>query len=226
MTLTELRAALRLRLLLEDTTDSSNGSITQADGTKYINAAMRRLWADVFVSMNPDACTKRTTLTYTADAESVALPTSSPDLRGRPIREVLALGTAGGSVADRHALTCRTIEEVQNYAESGEPEVYAVGLADATIWVRPSPTEDTTLYIRYIAAPTALASNSDTPTFLPEEFHDLLVDAAALEYLESVADLGLQATIQRAYERKLKGLRVFVDDMLTQSGFRAMPARN
>ncbi len=226
MDLTALRAALRTRLRLEDMTDSSNGSLTQTEGTALVNGAMRRVWAEM-VKLNPEACVRSTTMTYTAAAESVALPSSSPDLRGRPIREVSAVLTSGStSPSDRSALTCRTMQELDNYESDGDPGVYALGLSDGTMWVRPRPTSAMVLYIKYVPAPVALSATTDVPSFLAEEFHDLIVDSAALEYLESNVDVQLQNTIGAAYQRKLRSFMVFFEDMTTQNGFRYMPARN
>lgn len=218
MTLTQLRAALRLRLRLEDTSDSDNGSITQAEGTSLVNGAMRRLWA-LMVSHAPNKTLKSTTMTYTANAETTALPTSNPDLRGRPIRSVEAYTSGGTTPQDRWTLAAVTQPELDLVENVGRPGFYALSQAEATIALRPIPTEATTLRIMYVPVPTALSGNSDTPTFLPEEFHDLLVDGAALEYLESVKDAGLQNTIGVAYNRKLSAFLAFIDDMDSSSGF-------
>lgn len=218
MNLTQLRVALRTRLRLEDTSDSDNGSITQADGTALINGALRRIWA-AMVTHAPNKTLKSTTMTYTANAETTALPTSSPDLRGRPIRSVEAYVSGGSTPQDRWKLAPLTQTELDLVDNVGRPTFYAVSQAESTIGLRPVPTEATTLRILYAPAITALSSSSDTPSFLPEEFHDVAVDSAALEYLESVKDAGLQNTIGVAYNRKMNELLAFLDDMDTTSGF-------
>lgn len=222
-TLTQLRVALRTRLAFGDKTDSSNGSLDQTGATSLLNAAMRRIYAACWTQC-PDIFTKQTTLTYTANAESVALPSSSPDLRGRPIREVAALLTAGSSdPSERRVLKAITQPEMSIYDGLNDPMVYALGLADYTIWLRPVPTADATLYLKYIPGIADLSGSSDTPTFLPSEFHDVIVDEAAVEYLESSGDVQLQATVLRARDRKLQRALAAFDDMHTASGFRHMP---
>jgi hypothetical protein len=56
------------------------------------------------------------------------------------------------------------------------------------LYLYPAPTEATTLELEYVFRPAALVNDSDTPTEIPEDFHEKLLHFAAVTYYRTVED--------------------------------------
>ncbi|HNA97847.1 MAG TPA: hypothetical protein PLC19_00160 [Marmoricola sp.] len=193
-TLTQMRARFREILKLGDITDVDEGDPPQAVITKLLNEAIERRWAQLCTSY-PRRLLTRTTMTYTANTRSVSLPAAA---RGRMVGYVQILPQNSTDQLKGIDLMEAGILELDNYPDTGTPEVFAIDMIAQEIQLRPAPTWAATLYIGHVAAPTALVSNSDTISTIPAEFHQLFVYDAVACYKAEAGDPDAYPAQQRA----------------------------
>lgn len=169
MTLDDLRTYVRQRLTVS-TADSA--TTTQIDTA--INQARLRLVARFRLKV------ATTTLDFTADTETVALPSDCT--------EILSISTA-----DYLLQAINEQDFGQLTSGSGGPQVFVRDGTSAVIRVRPVPqsTENDAATIRYVQRPTALSSGTDVPSEVPDEFHDLVGELAVHRIAQNEEDLDL-----------------------------------
>lgn len=98
--------------------------------------------------------------------------------------------------------------------------VYAVAGLDL-LMLYPTPTDAGTLTGRYVQRPATMATDSDVPAVLPEEFHDVLwLGTARKASRLSAASRLLMTTWEPVYQQGLREFRVW---LASQPG--ALPAR-
>lgn len=140
---------------------------------RAINSAAKE-WFGKLATWRPDIKDARTTLSYTADAQAVALPAA---VQSRPILLVQAANAGASDALERYDLEIKSTAEFDEYDIYGEPIVWA--LEGTSIAVRPIPRTATTLYFRYVAELADMTATSDTPSWLPAEYHHGLAWEAA-----------------------------------------------
>ena len=144
---------------------STQGSPSNDQIKRAINDAAKE-WFGKIAAYRPDLKDARTTMTYTADTEAVALPAAA---QVRPITLVQAQNAGSSDALERYDLEQKDPSEFDEYDNYGEPLVWA--LEGTSIAVRPIPKTATTLYLRYVAALADMTLTSDTPSWLPAEYH-------------------------------------------------------
>lgn len=103
-------------------------------------------------------------------------------------------------------------------SSTGQPRRYALRGVD-TFLVHPAPESGISLTIYYQAAPTALSSDSDTPSKVPSEYHHVIqYGAAALLANEEGPELAI--TLQQLYEAELVKLMGIHNQMSASVGKR------
>jgi hypothetical protein len=167
---------------VQDITDIGSPSV--AELTKLINESRNRDFTRLSISY-PRRLVTQGTMTYTANAESVAL-LSAAQKRIVTIAQYLPQGSA--STITRVDLEPKNLDEFDLYEANGEPEVFSVNMVTGHIHVRPVPQVNTTLYIYYVAALTELSNLSDIPSEWPTEFHHMHAYGAAASYLQEAND--------------------------------------
>jgi hypothetical protein len=192
--LTQMRARFREILKLADITDVDDGDPPQAVITKLLNEAIERRWAQLCTSY-PRRLLTRTTMTYTANARTTALPAAA---EGRMVGYAQILPQGDTDQLRGRDLMEAGILELDNYPDTGTPEVFAIDMIAKTILLRPAPSWTATLYLGHVAAPTALSGNSDSVTTVPAEFHQLFVYDAVACYKAEAGDPDAYPAQQRA----------------------------
>lgn len=207
MTLTQLRTRVREILKLPNQTDIDEGLPTKDQLTKMINEAMNRRYAQLVGSFPFRFITKSTAFTYTALAENVTLPAGVP---GRMVSLVRALPLSVTSSIESYTLEPVGIEELDTYAFYGIPVAYVIDMVNSSIWLRPVPQSDTTLFIHYVASLTDLSSDSDTPSLFPSEFHQLFAYDVAIAWAQESGD-EIAAVLEPKADAIYESLKIFVE---------------
>lgn len=206
-TLTQLRVRFREIMKLPEITDAEEGDPAKATITAMINESINRRYAQLVTSYPFRFITKSAAFTYTALAENTALPTGVP---GRMVSLVRCLPAGVTSSIESYTLNPASITELDTYAPYGSPAVYVIDMVNTSIWLRPIPQSATTLYLHYVAALTALSSDSDTPSWCPVEFHQLFAYDTAVAYMEESGDSTADALRPKA-DAIYESLKIFVE---------------
>lgn len=194
-----IRTRQILKSDVQDITDLGSPSVGEL--TKLINESRNRDYTRMSISY-PRRLVTQTTMTYTGNTESVALPTPA---QKRIITLAQYLPVGASSTLMRTDLEPKNIDEFDQFDANGEPEVFAVDMVAGKILVRPVPMVNSTLYIYYVAALTELANLSDIPTEWPTEFHHMHAYGAAASFLQEANDepayaMGIQAKHDAIFE--------------------------
>lgn len=165
-----MRAYVRDRLSISSSDSAKTTQINTA-----LNQERYRLNAEFRLKKTTD------TLDVNADSETVTLPAD--------VVEILSLYTSDYLL---QPLTEQEFALLGTSASTG-PQVYVVDGSSTTLRIRPYPTESEAdaLTIYYVQRPTALSSDSDTPSELPAEFHDLIAEGAIYRIAQSEEDQDL-----------------------------------
>lgn len=182
------RSALRQRvkeLMSMRVTDPAQdvGSPSTAQINATLEDVRRSTYMRIIASF-PEVFAAETTLTYTASAESVTLPTAA---QYTIITHVQALPQGAASNLERYALTPKTKHEMEGWYVTGEPEVFTVEWGQKAIRIAPVPTTARTLHITYVPNLTDL-TDATSPDELPIQFHNILAYAATAWYMGKVGD--------------------------------------
>lgn len=171
MTLDELRTYVRDRLSISSSDSAKTTQINTA-----LNQARYRIAAEFRLKQTKD------TLDFVADTETVTLPADCV--------EVLAIYQGDYLL---QPITWQEWGQVVGSTVTGGPSVYVVDGSSTTMRVSPLPaeTESDAATIYYVQRPTALSSDSDTPSELPAEFHDLIAEEAIYRIGQSEEDQDL-----------------------------------
>lgn len=89
------------------------------------------------------------------------------------------------------------------------PYAYVV-LSDTQIRVLPTPDEAMTLTVDYAVRPSDLSSSTDTPSLIPEEYHDLIAEYALEKMALREEEPGLAATAKANGDLALGALRAHI----------------
>lgn len=205
-TLTVLRARFRQICKLANQADVDEGDPTQSVITQLLNDSINRRYSSLITSY-PFRFLTRTSMTYTANSESVPLPAGA---QGRMVSIVRCLPLGVTTPIEAFDLDAVGIDELDNYEFYGTPAVFSISMVTSSIFVRPIPQSDTTMYPYYVASLTDLSSSSDTPSWCPVEFHQLFPYDAAAMYMAEVGDPGAQQ-IKEAADDIFDSLKIFVE---------------
>lgn len=179
MTLDELVTAVKGYLNMPNTSASSNGKPDNDTIKRAINQVAKNLHARITTGFGRRLGTS-TTLSYTADSESLALPSAAQ------LQHVFRVEAAASGSSYPYDLDPMILAEFRNVSRKGTPRYFAI--QGTSIFLRPIPTSAYTLTIWYVAGLTTLSGGSDTPSWLPDRFHDLIAVGAALRLRKVMED--------------------------------------
>lgn len=185
----------------DDTGDPKNAVIIA-----MLEYERRRLYAR-FSAMFPARFTTSTTLTYTANATSVTLPTAAQK------RQLVSVFAYEDTIENAWALSVRNIQELPNMPTVGPVNVYAV--EGNNLYLRPIPGSAVTLSVVYVPVLTDMASGSAEPSEWPADHHMVLGTLAAYSIARRNGDpeaRGLKDMADEAVELLQDTLRAMVDD--------------
>jgi len=170
MTLGDIQDTARVLLATRDTTNVWTDSIL----TTLANMAQRHVWRRV-AGYNPNLCAAQGRVTYSADALKLDLETAlSANIDS--LLAVYALNEDADPSASNTTYSLRPahLEEIDAPKWTGDPGVAALttyttqttsfrfAMQGREIVLRPIPTEDVYLWLRYIAPPADMASPTDS----------------------------------------------------------------
>lgn len=185
----------------DDTGDPKNAVIIA-----MLEYERRRLYAR-FSAMFPARFTTSTTMTYTANATSVALPSAAQK------RQLVSVFAYYSTIEDAWALSVRNIQELPNLPTAGPVSVYAV--EGNNLYLRPIPGSDQPLSVVYVPVLTDMASGSAEPSEWPADQQMILGTLAAYSIARRNGDpeaRGLKEMADEAVELLQDTLRAMVDD--------------
>lgn len=153
----QLRGAVKEYLNMPNQSPSATtGKPTNAYIDSRINECCREIYSDL-VARKPRRFAITTTLAYTADTDSVALPAAAQQL---PL--FLVEGLISGDTL-KFTLDPSSRTEFRNYFPTGTPQIYAIEFNN--IWLRPRPTVAVTLTLHHDPTVADLADNT-SPSWL------------------------------------------------------------
>lgn len=136
-----VRARQILKSDVQTTADTGSPSVSEL--TKLINESRNRDYTRMSISY-PRRLVTQTTMTYTASAESVSLPSPA---QKRIITLAQYLPAGSSNTLMRIDLEPKNIDEFDQFDVNGEPEAFAIDMAGGKILVRPVPVTASTIYI-------------------------------------------------------------------------------
>jgi len=198
-------AALRLRIrrAVGDIEGDASPTAPRWSDTAIDQAAIDQMF-DMYseLAIDPSRVMQRASLTYTADAASVALGETYAAAPIVMIEEVVA--------NSRYPLARVDYLDIEKFGRDGDADVLSTpgnrvwSFFDNGIAVRPTPNSNLALEVSYIGNPLTLAGAS-TPTTdqqpLPVEFEPVLVLGAALNLLEVDDQTPMVRMHRMRYER-------------------------
>lgn len=191
MTGAELRAQVKALMNLQG--DLTDVAVDQARPTNSqidaaVNFCRAMLWAKIGTDYRRKVIVTKT-VAYTADAESVSLPTGAV---GQPIYQVE--WTPNGATS-RQKLDAAQLEEFRDTTRKGLPAWYVI--MGSVIGVRPIPSSAGVLTIWCVPAVTALTT-STSPSELHPDFHHIIATMAAIRLRRGLGDptQGLEDQLQ------------------------------
>lgn len=102
------------------------------------------------------------------------------------------------------------VDELRGYSSASYPGVYALAGVD-TLQLAPLPTDAGTLMVRYVSRPLDLAAESDVPTLVPVDFHDVIWLGAATK-LARITNPARAQALDAWYRERLGDLRSWLTD--------------
>ena len=184
MNLDDIRTTARVLLGTLDTTNTWKDSVLNV----LINTAQRSIWHKV-LGYNPDLCATEGRVTYPANALSLDLETAlSANMERLMAVYALDENADPSSTNQTHPLGPVSLEEIDSpkwggnldyavYASSVTPSAqFRFAMSGRSIILRPFPTTDTYLWVRYTAVPADMSCATD-PVFGGElpGLHDLVL---------------------------------------------------
>lgn len=176
ITLTELQAAVRLRMNAK-TTDSV---LTTANITEAINDAIRT------ITLEHDWFWLHTSTTITTVAGTSVYAVPADFLRTISITD---------TVIGNHLVQFPLID-LDSIVGQGRPNIYAVEAGN--IILKPIPSDVNTFLHRYVKTETPLSVGGDTP-LIPKEFSEGIVHGAALTAARFIRDSQMAAEAAADY---------------------------
>lgn len=156
---------------------------------------------------------KSVTKTLTAGTADYGISTTSPTSPNLSINDLQAIRSLTYTLAGQtqaYAVEPTTVDEILRLRQAasststGTLMKYALlGLDTLMLWGTPATADSLGIY--YAFRPTAMSADSDTPTVLPAEFHDLIV-VGALKAALRTSDLSAAAAYHREFEAGLAEL--------------------
>lgn len=191
MTYAELRTYVLNRLTIST---AETARITQVNTA--INQARYRLSAQFRLKK------ATTTLDFVADTETVTLPSD--------VVEILGIYTSDWLL---QPITEQEFAELTSVNTTIGPQVYIVDGSSTTLRLRPIPSESETgaLSVSYVQRPAALSADSDTPSEMPAEFHDLIAEEAISKIAMSEEDFDLARGAAVVAAQLTEGLRSYMN---------------
>ena len=209
--------------LVDRTIDASLKRGTVANRSRAANL-VNEAWLEISAVMRLTTTSSVETLTAGTADYSIASAFLVTDLLD--LREITY--TPVGASATTYTLEQTSPAEIldlrlANGASSGVLRYYALrGLDQLMFWPTPNAADSITLY--YTPRATPLAAESDTPSALPEEFHDLLsVRAISRLIRQQNHDRAMQ--YEKTYQNGLADLRRWRNQREGSSGRRAVVGR-
>jgi hypothetical protein len=129
------------------------------------------------------AASGNVSVTYSASAEYKQIATTGGGMK--KVERVNVRPTTSTDFNDNRELRVISHTELAMYSGSGLPEVAAFKGGD--IYLRPVPTEDTTVIMTVVTGLTALG-DSDTPTEIPGEYHQFYAYDVACRFKDEMGD--------------------------------------
>lgn len=156
-------------------------SATYSDAT--INLRLGEKYGDLIMDaarLNAQRFAALATLTYTADAEYVALSGASATVRWRPWIEVEDVTTAN----EPRRVAELSQAEYQLWRDHGVLDFAGYGYLQqgANLFLAPRPAAAVSLRITYVPEPDAVGASA-SPDALPSEFHHLIALEAACSFM-------------------------------------------
>lgn len=181
-------------------------SLTDATIYERITDAYRDLIEEV-ANITPERVLTTAAITYTANAESVALAAS---LVGRDIRTIERL--VGSDYVPLDHVTLFQDERARQDEEGpgGRGRSYGWRVeTGTTLFIMPKPTETLTLRARYVPAQAAITTTdaASTPSLLPVEHHPLIAAMAALSFKREVDSM---PALQAERDERMRRFRTWV----------------
>ena len=184
MNLDDIRVAARLLLGTLDTTNMWKDSVLDS----IVNMAQRAIWRKV-AGYNPDLCASVAKVTYPTDSLRLDLETALTANVERIMAVTLLQSDADPSATNpTYGMRPVHLEDIDSPRWAGSPGQLAMSsyttqtaqfwfaMSGRSIMLRPIPTEDVYLWVRYVPLPAALSGDTD-PVFDGElvGLHDLVL---------------------------------------------------
>lgn len=151
-----------------------------------------------------------TTFTVTPNVGDYSLATGLVATDVAQIRDVFYLPVGQSVNRPLQRSTPARVDELRGYSTASYPGVYALGGVDKLL-LAPLPTDAGSLTVRYVSRPADLATDSDVPTLIPVEFHDVIWLGAAAKLARIKAPERAQA-LDTWYRERLGDLRSWLTD--------------
>lgn len=185
----------------------SDGTATIADSTIYarINDVMGELYHEAHEE-DPSKFATTATMSYTADAESVILPSA---VRTRPLVGVEFLSGVD-YLPLRHGSNRQREDYLGQFGRRGtwtDERLFYATEGDY-IALFPVPSSTTTLRLRYVPALTEIDDTdaADSPTWLPAELHAVIALGVALSFKR---ETDVATALEREYAQRREKLRLW-----------------
>ena len=169
--------------------DEINGVIEESRVELIVDLAQ---WEDCAANL-PGTTT--VSMTYAADAESVALPTTPVNAAQSFIQKAAwrMAGTSYTSIDDV-PLMASSLDEFERFYVSGNPAAYAV--VGPNIYLRPRPDSAVNITLWVLPLPVPLTDTS-APSELPASFHHYYAIDVACRFKDSMGDPPSRLHVQR-----------------------------
>lgn len=192
-------------------TDTADTTTAKA----HVNDAYREICRDAKTVIT--SATK--TLTSGTATYSIATDFTITDFMGMEAVVYIPAGQTTGYLVS--VTTLAEIVAIRQSLTTGFVMLYCLSDID-TLELYPAPQTSTDqLKLYYVKAPTALSGDSDVPSALPSEFHELIALAASARMAQE-EDAGLANVYLQRYTQMLTQLKDFVRDRQARTPRRSM----
>jgi hypothetical protein len=143
-----------------------NYSTSDADELERVDAWVNRGYEDILLRTQCKVC--HGTMTTTEGEWRYALPTNTLDILEIWLESDDGSTTPFEKTDSRHLIRMRAGLET----EIGSPPRYFATDGSNMFMLWPTPSSTDTINVLYVPRPTALSATADTPTDIPNEFHE------------------------------------------------------
>lgn len=152
-----------------------------------------------------------TTLTVVIGTGDYSLSTGLTATDAAQVRDVVYLPVGQPTGRLLRQTTPARIDELRAWSNVSFPYEYAIAGTD-TLMLAPIPTDTGTLTVRYVSRPAEMAADSDTPSAIPVDFHDVVWLGAAAK-LARIRKQPEAQGLDAWYRERLGDLRSWLRDM-------------